>query len=899
MATIGDVLIRIGATTKQLEYDLKKAERSLTQSAQKFKDIGANLSMSITLPVVAAGAAAFKMASDYEESLNKVNVAFGESSKVIEDFSKTTLDMYGIASGTALDMAALFGDMATSMGLSKPAAADMSKSLVGLAGDLASFKNIALSEVQTALAGIFTGETESLKRLGIVMTEANVQAYALERGITKKMNAMTQAEKVALRYEYVLNATKNAQGDFARTSDGAANQTRSLSEQIKELGVEFGQTLLPIITPLIKGLRETIKSFSELSDNTKAVIVAIAGAAASIGPLLYVQGALITLYKNAIIPIYRFIGTIYAQATATTTATGATVGLGAAIRGLLASAGPYILALTAVSIIGYKIYDSISKTNKEKKQSLTLDQESIKNTEKERSQVQSLIGVLKSETAEKKTKKKALDELNKIAPGYFNNLSIEKINVDKLNTAYNEYNLNLLKNAKARAATERLNKIAEEQLKNDEKILTAEKAKVDLTKRANELRAQGATESQVNTFLKSQTNLYDGLIVSTKKQNLELEKQAKLYAGLAIVSGSTGPGGSGGGDTKAKFEIDVKNLNTFSDTLVTLNNELTKTQTNLRDGFITEAQYLEIAIENTNARLQELINQGFGPTDKEIINVSNELAMLTERQNDLTNASQIYLQTLGLMPGKFNLLNETVTKTEENFRNIVKIMGSVPGTMISIGNTIGGVGEKMQGSFTDIFDFISKQFGEKTGELARDIATTIGTAFNTLGSIYDLQAANLDAYEEKQRRVIENTLTNEDAKAAAIAKLEEDLAKKRAQLARKKAIADKAAAIFSATIAGATEVVKVSGNPILAGIVAGLVAAQIAAIAATPLPSLAVGTDMVKSDGLAMLHKGEAVVPADVVGGGFSRGGELYGRLSGIDLLLSNRYAEGYYKRLR
>ena len=126
----------------------------------------------------------------------------------------------------------------------------------------------------------------------------------------------------------------------------------------------------------------------------------------------------------------------------------------------------------------------------------------------------------------------------------------------------------------------------------------------------------------------------------------------------------------------------------------------------------------------------------------------------------------------------------------------------------------------------------------------------------------------MDAYEEKQRRVIENTLTNEDAKAAAIAKLEEDLAKKRAQLARKKAIADKAAAIFSATIAGATEVVKVSANPILAGVVAGLVAAQIAAIAATPLPSLAIGTDMVKSDGLAMLHKGEAVVPADVVGGG-------------------------------
>jgi hypothetical protein len=917
MATIGDVLIRIGATTKQLEYDLKKAERSLTQSAQKFKDIGANLSMSITLPVVAAGAAAFKMASDYEESLNKVNVAFGESSKVIEDFSKTTLDMYGIASGTALDMAALFGDMATSMGLSKPAAADMSKSLVGLAGDLASFKNIALSEVQTALAGIFTGETESLKRLGIVMTEANVQSYALERGITKKMNAMTQAEKVALRYEYVLNATKNAQGDFARTSDGAANQTRSLSEQIKELGVEFGQTLLPIITPLIKGLRETIKSFSGLSDNTKAVIVAIAGAAAAMGPLLYISGSLIDIYKNAGIVILRFVGTLYAQAGATTTATAGTVGLSAAIRGLLASAGPYILALTAIAAIGYKIYENINKANKANESFSDITKEAEKNIVQQKMAVERLINVIKDETTSNDEKLKAQKKLNEIAPTIFKNNTNQLSQLKDLTAQQNEYNSALLKQAVSQAAQEKALEYGTtllelEQKLNDERDFKYKKEKESASfinkqnsKEVNYLNAasESATKNKnanINLAKIDAENSQKRIaniqkeIQATKDKIKVLEKsviptQETAFTGGAIVIGGT----------KAKFEIDVTNLGEFNDTIVELNTQLAKTRSNLRDGFITEAQYLEIAIENTNARLQELINQGFGPTDKEVINVSNQLAMLTERQNDLTNASQIYLQTLGLMPGKFNLLNETVTKTEENFKNIVKIMGAVPGSMISIGNIVSGVGEKVQSSFTDIFDFLNEKFGEGTGKLASDIAGAVGTAFNTLGSIYNLQAANLDAYEEKQRKVIENTITNEDAKAAAIAKLEEDLAKKRAQLARKKAIADKAAAIFSATIAGATEVVKVLGNPILAGVVAGLVAAQIAAIAATPLPSLAIGTNMVKSDGMAMLHKGEAVVPADVVGGGFSRGGELYGRLSGIDLLLSNRYAEGYYKRIR
>ncbi len=140
------------------------------------------------------------MASDYEESLNKVRVAFGSSSSSVEEFSKTAIDSIGLAEQSALDMAALFGDMATSMGLTRPAAAEMSTSLVQLAGDLSSFKNINIEEVTTALAGVFTGETESLKRLGIVMTEANVQAYALEKGIKKKLNTMSQAEKVALRF---------------------------------------------------------------------------------------------------------------------------------------------------------------------------------------------------------------------------------------------------------------------------------------------------------------------------------------------------------------------------------------------------------------------------------------------------------------------------------------------------------------------------------------------------------------------------------------------------------------------------------------------------------------------------------------------------------------------------
>ncbi len=127
---------------------------------------GQNFSRNLTIPILGLGAAAVKLASDFEESLNKVNVAFGESSADIQAFAKTTLKSFGIAEGSALEMASLFGDMATSMGLSQDEAAGMSSSLVGLAGDLASFKNIGIEQAQTALSGIFTGRKQkALKNL--------------------------------------------------------------------------------------------------------------------------------------------------------------------------------------------------------------------------------------------------------------------------------------------------------------------------------------------------------------------------------------------------------------------------------------------------------------------------------------------------------------------------------------------------------------------------------------------------------------------------------------------------------------------------------------------------------------------------------------------------------------
>lgn len=277
-------------TNKNKWEEAAKGIDNFSEKAGKIGDkmagVGGKMTAGITLPVIGAGVAATKMASDYEEALNKTDVAFGDSSQRVKDFADTTLDNFGIARGSTLDMAALFGDMATSMGLTTDAAADMGIELVGRAGDLASFKNIGLEQAQTALAGIFTGETESLKTLGVVMTETNLDAYALANGFGKTTKEMTEAEKVNLRFQYVMNATRNAAGDFARTSDGTANSARIFQESLKELGETFGEELLPVVTPMIQEGTKLIKSFGALDSQTKRTIITIAGFAAASGPVL-------------------------------------------------------------------------------------------------------------------------------------------------------------------------------------------------------------------------------------------------------------------------------------------------------------------------------------------------------------------------------------------------------------------------------------------------------------------------------------------------------------------------------------------------------------------------------------------------------------------------------------
>jgi hypothetical protein len=415
MASISSINILFRADLKQFSSEIQNASRELTKTGNAMKSIGKSFSTFITLPILAAGAASVKFASDFQESINKVDVAFGPAADSVKEFAKTSLDGFGIAEGSALDMAATFGDMASGMGLTTNQAAKMSTELVGLAGDLASFKNIGIDQANTALTSIFTGETESLKKLGIVMTETNLQQFAYSKGIKTQVKDLDQASKVNLRYAFVMDASKNSLGDFARTGGGAANQSRIFTESLKQLAQQFGSVILPYFTKAITYVNGIIKGFSGLSEGTKTTIVVIAGLAAVVGPLLTGLGSLLTFLPRIASSFMALNATVLAN--------------------------PYVAAAIAIAALGVAIYAYYQNTKAAISGQESLNNAVKKGNENAVAEVGALDKLFSAATNVKLStneRKKAVDELQALYPAYFKNLDDEAFKNGTAKKSYDE-----------------------------------------------------------------------------------------------------------------------------------------------------------------------------------------------------------------------------------------------------------------------------------------------------------------------------------------------------------------------------------------------------------------------------------------------------------------------------
>ena len=200
------------------------------------------------------GKQAFELGSDITEVENVVNVAFGSMASQAYEFASTATEQFGLSELAAKNYAGTMMAMLNSTGVAQDAAAEMSTTLAGLAGDLASFYNISTDEAFMKLRSAIAGETEPMRQLGVNMTVATLESYALSQGITKSWQSMTQAEQAMLRYNYLMSATAQQQGDYARTINSFANQWRLLTLNVQQFSATIGQGLIAAVLPAIQAL---------------------------------------------------------------------------------------------------------------------------------------------------------------------------------------------------------------------------------------------------------------------------------------------------------------------------------------------------------------------------------------------------------------------------------------------------------------------------------------------------------------------------------------------------------------------------------------------------------------------------------------------------------------------
>ena len=227
--------------------------------------------------IVDFGKQCLELGSDLSEVQNVVDVTFPHMTAQVDEFAKKAIHSFGLSETMAKQYSGTYGAMAKAFGFTEKAAYDMGTTLAGLSGDVASFYNRSQDEAYTKLKSVFTGETESLKDLGVVMTQTALDSYALANGFGKTTSAMTEAEKVSLRYQFVQNQLAAATGDFARTSDSWANQCRILSLRVQSTMATVGQGLINLFTPIIKIVNVVIGKIATLANAFKAFTELITG----------------------------------------------------------------------------------------------------------------------------------------------------------------------------------------------------------------------------------------------------------------------------------------------------------------------------------------------------------------------------------------------------------------------------------------------------------------------------------------------------------------------------------------------------------------------------------------------------------------------------------------------
>lgn len=276
---VGNINLGLNINQRQFNQQLQGlasgAEKQVTSA---FSGLGRKIGT--VLGGIAVGAFVkdcLELGSNLSEVQNVVDTTFTTMADKVNEFAKSAMTDFGMSETMAKKYVGTLGTMSKSMGFTEQSAYDMATSVTKLGGDVASFYNLSQEEAMTKLKSIWTGETEAIKDLGVVMTQTALDQYALNNGFGKVTAKMTEQEKVMLRYQYVMSALSGAQGDFARTSDSWANQTRILSLQFESLKAALGQGFIALFTPIIQVINGLLGKLVSLANGFKSFIETITG----------------------------------------------------------------------------------------------------------------------------------------------------------------------------------------------------------------------------------------------------------------------------------------------------------------------------------------------------------------------------------------------------------------------------------------------------------------------------------------------------------------------------------------------------------------------------------------------------------------------------------------------
>jgi len=312
--------------TKDLEDNLKKTEGttqrlqvSLKGFVDKLNSIGGAVSAIFSAKVVEALNKSIEAASDLNESMGKSSVVFGKNDAAIQAWAKTAADKMGFSRQQAIETAATFGNLFEGIGASRDKAAAMSRTMVQLGSDLASFNNVDTKTVLQDLQSGLTGQVEPLRKYGINLSEAALKQKALDLGlITTTKGTLPDSVKMQAAYALILAKTGNAQGDFARTSGGLANQQRILDSKMTDLSATIGGILLPMKLKLVGVIENLIAKFEALPKSIQGVIVVAIGLVAGLGVVLPAVAAVVGAIGAIGVPVAAAIAAVAALGAAFT-----------------------------------------------------------------------------------------------------------------------------------------------------------------------------------------------------------------------------------------------------------------------------------------------------------------------------------------------------------------------------------------------------------------------------------------------------------------------------------------------------------------------------------------------------------------------------------------------------